>query len=149
VLGNASPNLVAVRRWIESWGHEACLIVDSDDMPGLLRSADLVLGAGGVSLYERMACGVPSVTVQLAENQAANIALGARHGATLSAGPIEAVTAESLAAIVLSLARSPEDRASQSRCGQTWVDGRGPLRVAEEMMRLVDGAAQARSSVAG
>lgn len=146
VLGGASPNLAAIRTRLEDWDGKARLIVDSDDMPSLIRSADLVLGAGGVSLYERMACGVPSVTLVLADNQAANVDLSARHGATVNAGTIGSVSIERLAESIFMLARSRQARMRQSQCGQAWADGHGPSRVAEAMMRLVDAGAEQRSA---
>lgn len=136
VLGVASPNIEDVRGALESWPGEARLFVEHMDMPGLLQTADLVLGAGGVGLYERMACGVPSVTLCLAENQAANIAVCRRHGATRDAGPIDQFSVERFADAVLSLARSRRERGQQSRRGQACVDGRGPERVADAMIRF-------------
>jgi len=136
VLGAASPNIEEVRDAVKNWPGVARLLVEHKDMPGLLQSADLVLGAGGVSLFERMACGAPSVTICLAENQAANIAVCRRHGATKDAGPIARISAEALADDVFGLAISAAQRLRQSRCGQTCVDGHGPERVAEAMTRL-------------
>jgi len=143
VLGADSPNLRDTRMYVEALGEKAQLLVDHRDMPGLLASADMVIGAGGVSLYERLACGVPSVTLCVAPNQALNIAVCERHGATTNGGPIEAQTTDGLADTVLSLACNWTAREDQSRSGQACVDGHGPQRVADAMMRL----AQTRSSL--
>jgi UDP-2,4-diacetamido-2,4,6-trideoxy-beta-L-altropyranose hydrolase len=50
------------------WRHR--FLSDIRDMPGLLVEADLVIGAGGSSSWERCCLGVPTVVLVLADNQA-------------------------------------------------------------------------------
>jgi len=45
----------------------------ANQIAGLYRSHDLALGAGGVALLERMACGLPGMVLSQAANQDANI----------------------------------------------------------------------------
>ena len=48
---------------------------NSDDLAPLMREADLVVSAAGITLYELCAVGVPTVAVPIVDNQLAN-ALG-------------------------------------------------------------------------
>ncbi|MDQ0466096.1 UDP-2,4-diacetamido-2,4,6-trideoxy-beta-L-altropyranose hydrolase [Caulobacter ginsengisoli] len=45
------------------------LHVDSQDMAGLMSRADIAIGAGGASLWERACLGLPAVTLIVADNQ--------------------------------------------------------------------------------
>lgn len=45
------------------------LHVDSQDMAGLMAPADIAIGAGGASLWERACLGLPAITLIVADNQ--------------------------------------------------------------------------------
>jgi spore coat polysaccharide biosynthesis predicted glycosyltransferase SpsG len=109
------------------------LVSDAPDMLPLLAEADLVIGAGGVSLLERMAAGVPSVTLVLADNQRLAVAGAARRGATLDGGRGDgAVTVTALRAL---LADGPA-RAAMAAAARQTVDGQGAARVAARLIAL-------------
>ena len=57
-----------------------------DYMPTLIARADLVIGAGGSSNWERCALGVPALVAILADNQAPVVHALARAGAIRTAG---------------------------------------------------------------
>ena len=67
VIGKANPDISFIRKICQrkNWNFH-CQI---DYMPSLISEADLVIGAGGSSNWERCALGVPAVVVILAENQ--------------------------------------------------------------------------------
>jgi UDP-2,4-diacetamido-2,4,6-trideoxy-beta-L-altropyranose hydrolase len=69
VIGNANSDIIAIKEMCatQSWGYH-CQV---DYMPTLIAQADLVIGGGGSSNWERCALGVPALVVILAENQAA------------------------------------------------------------------------------
>ena len=69
VVGQANPDNAAINKKCDSlkWGYH-CQV---DYMPTLIAQADLVIGGGGSSNWERCALGVPALVVILAENQAA------------------------------------------------------------------------------
>ena len=68
VVGQANPNNEAIKKKCDDhhWGYH-CQV---DYMPTLIAQADLVIGAGGSSNWERCALGVPALVTILAENQA-------------------------------------------------------------------------------
>ena len=63
------------------------LHIDARDMAGLIAAADIAIGAGGSSAWERSSLGLPSLTVIVADNQRENTAALAREGATLAIAP--------------------------------------------------------------
>lgn len=100
----------------------------------ILSQADLAIGSGGVSLVERLAAGVPTVTVTIAENQRAAVTGFARAGATIDAGSASEIWPEALAAVVEDAIASPERLREISRKGGEIVDGRGPERVVAALL---------------
>lgn len=112
------------------------ILADVDDMAPLLGEADLVVGAGGVSLYERMAAGVPSVSLKIADNQQMLIESSAREGATHFAGDASSVSVSDLADCIEALCADKDRRQRMSDRGRAMIDGRGAERVAEAIMRV-------------
>ncbi|MEK9662658.1 MAG: hypothetical protein VW644_13165, partial [Alphaproteobacteria bacterium] len=109
------------------------LVIEAPDMAQLLAESHFVIGAGGVSLMERMAAGVPSLTMQLADNQRLFVTGAARLGATLDGGA--AVDARCTAMLGDILANGAA-RAAMAATGRRIVDGRGAARVAERLLTL-------------
>lgn len=116
------------------------------DMARLLRSADLVIGGGGVSLLERLASAVPSVTLCLADNQRAYVGGAVRAGATADGGMLPQVSAADLAEGILLLANDPQRRQDMAEAGHRLVDGRGAERVAGVLRGLAERHAMAAGS---
>lgn len=69
VLGKHAPHQQAVRAALQTLGIPGDLHIDTPRMPCLVADADVAIGAAGVSAWERCALGLPTLLVQLAENQ--------------------------------------------------------------------------------
>jgi UDP-2,4-diacetamido-2,4,6-trideoxy-beta-L-altropyranose hydrolase len=130
-LAASAPHLTSIREQVNRLKCGTCLI--DADMAACYATADLASGGGGLSLLERMAMGVPSISITLAENQRQQIALCAKRGGTLDAGYVKDVQVPELAATISSLMRSREQRAVVSRRAQEAVDGLGAARCARAM----------------
>jgi UDP-2,4-diacetamido-2,4,6-trideoxy-beta-L-altropyranose hydrolase len=97
----------------------------------LLAHADLAIGAGGGTMWERMCMGVPSVVVSIAQNQRpASEALG-QASLVRYAGHFDHVTATDLARSLQELIHDPQELLDLSTRNQLQVDGLGARRVAE------------------
>jgi len=127
-LGAAAPHRAAVAARCAALG--ARLHIDAADLRPLLAAADLAVGAGGVSLYERMAAGLPSIAIAIADNQQAAIAGLAAAGAVIDAGPVSALNPETLATIIDAAMGDADRRRTLSTRGRALVDGQGAARVA-------------------
>ena len=147
-IGSAAPHLAALRRRAEASRHRVEIQPDARDMAGLLADCDIAIGAGGVSLYERLAAGAPSITILAAENQRLGVEGVVRAGATLCLGTAAEASAERIAAAVARLAGQPEERARLARAGRALIDGRGAERVAAAL-RAFAGKAQAAMGARG
>jgi UDP-2,4-diacetamido-2,4,6-trideoxy-beta-L-altropyranose hydrolase len=126
VLGPAAPHLAEARAAANSRVH---VHVGSEDMPRMMTEADLSIGAGGVTAWERCCLGLPSIVVTLAENQARTIAVIAEANAGISAGPVSANTRDRLINILQELLSDAHRRRAMARAAADLVDGEGGRRV--------------------
>lgn len=134
VIGSGAPHRAATEAAVEKMRGQASLLVDVQDMAALLRSADLVIGAGGVSLFERLALGLPSITFEIADNQRRFIEGAVKMGATVFGGVMGETNAKTVASMVHGLMKDRRARAGLRARGWALVDGRGADRVARHLV---------------
>lgn len=94
------------REKIEQYCHDnenVTLHIQTTKMAQLLFEADIAIGAGGVSLWERCYLGVPSITLVVAENQKEIAEKAAADGLTLLAGTAQQDNLECLEGLLLQL----------------------------------------------
>jgi UDP-2,4-diacetamido-2,4,6-trideoxy-beta-L-altropyranose hydrolase len=133
VVGRANPHRSAIEQYCS--GHARFrVVVQSDAMAHLIAEADLAIGAGGSSLWERCCLGLPALVIANAENQHEVARSAAEAGCCLYGGPAEAVMEESLDAMLKVLIDNPPLRKLLSEAGLAMVDGYGCGRVARQML---------------
>jgi len=133
VLGDQAPSLPALRERAKT-DCGVRLHVDTHAMAELMSQADLAVGAGGSSTWERATLGLPTVTVMLADNQRPMAEAMARVGLTLA---VDAGAADFEAQLVAAVRRLIDDAALRR-----WLfeapchacDGLGAERVAEALL---------------
>jgi hypothetical protein len=103
-------------------------------LAALMATADLAIGAGGVTMWERMCLGLPSVVISTAENQLPASRALADIGCIQYAGHWAEARAQGVARLVKSLVGSPADLARLGRECKALVDGYGASRVAEALV---------------
>lgn len=125
VLGAAAPHLESIRAQIDAMPQQARLHVEAHDMPALIAAADLGIGAGGTSTWERCCLGLPSLLLVIAENQRAVAeAVAAAGAARVIPGPQEALAGQ-IAAAVSELAGDAAALCHLSARAAALCDGRG------------------------
>ena len=139
VIGGAAPSLRALRAMARAKRGMA-LHIDTRDMAGLTSAADLAIGAGGSSVWERCCLGLPSVILVLADNQRPNALALAGVGAAVVIEANDAGFEARLQAVVGALAASSDDRRGLSRSAAELCDGLGANRVADRVLALVASA---------
>jgi UDP-2,4-diacetamido-2,4,6-trideoxy-beta-L-altropyranose hydrolase len=108
-----------------------------DGLAEELSSTSVAVLAGGITLYEACALGVPSVAVALNRAQHVTIRALARRGATVDAGLATAEgTIRRVAREVERLTGDAAARRRMSRAGRRLVDARGAARVASRVRQL-------------
>ena len=76
-------------------------------MADLMISADLALGAGGTTTWERCCLALPSIVVCLADNQRDTINALEKKGAIINAGNAESLSANKLSGMIYDLLDNP------------------------------------------
>jgi len=105
---------------------------DLPSLAPLMASADLAIGAGGATSWERLCLGLPSIVVTLASNQVPIAEELARRGLVRWVGDREHIDPGRVAAEVASVVREGLDPAWSESCLAA-VDGRGVERVCRAM----------------
>jgi UDP-2,4-diacetamido-2,4,6-trideoxy-beta-L-altropyranose hydrolase len=133
VLGGGAPHLAAVKAQVAAQPEQFRLLTDVADMAGTMVVADLVIGAPGISTWERGCLGLPSLLVGIAENQRANAAIVESAGAGIVAGFLtdedRASVGQRLADALDGLAAAPTRRREMALAAAGLCDGRGTQRV--------------------
>ncbi|HEY3813405.1 MAG TPA: UDP-2,4-diacetamido-2,4,6-trideoxy-beta-L-altropyranose hydrolase [Caulobacteraceae bacterium] len=107
------------------------------DMAALMAQADLCVGAGGASVWERCTLGLPTVLVVLADNQAGVGKWLANHGAVDLADARAPDFDASFDRAFTGLMRSPDRVARLAAKSAELCDGLGAPRVAEAFLEIV------------
>jgi UDP-2,4-diacetamido-2,4,6-trideoxy-beta-L-altropyranose hydrolase len=130
-LGSAAPSLGAIETLDD---RRVLLHVDTPDMARLMKDADLAIGAGGSSVWERACLGLPGVTVILANNQRELALRMQADGLTVAVHAAGEEFESSLSAAHGQLAGDQVLRAAISTRLAALCDGLGAHRVAEMML---------------
>jgi UDP-2,4-diacetamido-2,4,6-trideoxy-beta-L-altropyranose hydrolase len=127
VIGSANPDMLAIKSMCitKNWGYH-CQV---DYMPTLIARADLVIGAGGSSNWERCALGTPALVVILAENQAVIALALDSAGVVINLGWNTNMQATDYATALYAI--TPQRLASLSEHASRLVDAKGVQRVVE------------------
>ncbi len=97
----------------------------------LMMQADISIGGGGTTIWERMCLGLPSIVVSTAENQRPSSEALAEAQLIHYAGHFSDVKKEDLTQHILQLCRAPDGLAEMSAKIQLQVDGLGALKIRE------------------
>jgi UDP-2,4-diacetamido-2,4,6-trideoxy-beta-L-altropyranose hydrolase len=141
MLGHAAPWIEDVRRRAAGLPVPGRVHVGVADPWELMAAADLAIGAPGTTSWERCCLGLPSLLLEMADNQKFNARILAASGAAEVVGTVPAVTAADLAAALkrLTPARLRELSTKAAAC----CDGGGVDRVVAEIEHAVAAATPA------
>lgn len=107
------------------------------DLQRMMTEADLFVGAGGGTSWERAAMGLPTICIAVSNNQQANGEAMATAGAHVYLGAREEVSVEQLRQAVGFVADNQGIRQSLADRSRQLVDGRGAQRVAAALAGAV------------
>lgn len=136
VVGPHTASLPEMQR-LAARDRRVTLHIGTQGMDLLCARADLAVGAGGSSTWERCAVGLPTVLVVVADNQEPGARAMADAGA---AEVVDARTPDFEAAFdraFTGLMRSPERRGRMGRTAAELCDGLGAARAADEFLQLI------------
>jgi UDP-2,4-diacetamido-2,4,6-trideoxy-beta-L-altropyranose hydrolase len=137
VVGASNPN----RHGIEQWCRERLNTIFHCQIPyiaTLMAEADLALGAGGSTTWERCCLGLPAIVIAVADNQVNVAQATAEAGCISFLGKSADVSPENLAEAVRRLAENEEELHAIATRGMALVDGYGVERVGAALRRMLD-----------
>ena len=105
-----------------------------NDMAARMASADLAVGAGGTTTWERCAVGLPSLVISVAENQVSIAREVEQLGIGKYLGSAEDVTVAQIMDEIERLQENPEMLLSMRQKAQDLVDGKGVERVGQVLL---------------
>jgi UDP-2,4-diacetamido-2,4,6-trideoxy-beta-L-altropyranose hydrolase len=136
VLGAGASSLPGLRA-LAARDPRLALHVDSQDMPRLTLEADLAVGAGGSSSWERCVLALPTLLLVLAANQGEASQALAEADAVLALDVAEPGFEAAFATELCRLLADPALRDRLSAASAAVCDGRGAARVAAHFLDLI------------
>jgi UDP-2,4-diacetamido-2,4,6-trideoxy-beta-L-altropyranose hydrolase len=134
VLSSQSPALKKIEAHCNINPNKT-LHINTTKMAELIRAADLVFGAGGMTSWERCCLAAPSVLVQVADNQIGNIEGLTKTHAARFLGMAEDFHARQVREILQDLIEDPAKVRSMSQASRRLCDGQWISRLIEMLSR--------------
>ena len=104
----------------------------------IMVGSDIAISAGGFTLYELAAIGVPTVGIALWENQRPNVAALGDRGIVVPLYYHDGMAFDAqLAAVIEELVRDPGRRRERAQAGQAFIDGQGARRTARAIFAAI------------
>ena len=148
VINPASPHAAAVRRQVQGHGN-LTLHEGLPSLAPLMVQADLAIGAGGATSWERCCLGLPALVVTLADNQTPIAAELHRRGLIRWLGDQASVTVATLKTALLDILQDGEHLTQWSSRCRALVDGQGTEQVAELLLLNAETPLMARPAHLG
>ena len=136
LLSGANPRREEIQQWVRDEGAGIRLIMNATETASIMESADLAVMAGGMTVFETAALGIPAVILPIADNQKMIADAWQQSGYAVNLGTFQNLSEEVLQRGVSALMKDPELRCSMSMAGRSMVDGMGAGRVARALLSL-------------
>ena len=136
VIGSLSPALPQVKKLAAEFAGRVIIHQNVSKMAELMSACDLAISAGGSTLYELCACGVPSISFAYADNQCPNTEGFAKEGIIPYAGDWrkdEVAVLKNFAEYLSHMQLAAQRLAQQQKMRQV-VDGKGAERLAAALI---------------
>ena len=127
-----NPRLGDIINWKETNNKvNVKVLIDEEEIARWMSCMDMAITAGGTTAFEIAAMGLPSLIIQIAENQRGNAIAFNDENAALFLGAIEDMSPSYLEGQVARLVGNPQLRRSMSETGKALIDCFGAKRVAK------------------
>lgn len=137
VTSSLNPNLMELELFCKK--RNVAVYVDVADMANVMRKAKVAISAGGSTLYELCACGVPTITYSFVDNQLGNVNAFSQKKLMPYAGDYRC-SSENVIANIVSTCKDYLNRSDHlidiSQKARALCDGTGAIRVAREIIKM-------------
>ena len=128
IMGARAPHLKNVKQKAQKSHHEVTIHAGVDNVASLMADADICIGAGGTTSWERCCLGLPSVVIEIADNQQKIIHELSRAGAIYAGGHFSELSPEKLYDILSEFLHEPDRLVKMSHAAADVCDGSGVKR---------------------
>lgn len=140
VLGAQASELDSVKRVINEINagdvHSVMLHQDVSNMAQMMLDADLAIGAGGTTSWERCCVGLPTLLIELADNQKDVVKALAKQGSVISLGGYDKFNVDGFIQQLKELLKYVDTVFDMSQKAFEVCDGRGADRVLQQVEKL-------------
>lgn len=130
VVGLSNPNKKIIKKLCAT-SSNTLYHHQIDNIATLMNSADLSIGGGGSTTWERCCLGLPSLVSILSEDQLELTEVAAKNGYVINMGWANSLSTKNYINAIKNL--DPKTLVIMSKKGMQLVDGNGTLRVANEI----------------
>lgn len=142
VIGSGCQHLPAIKHAVETLmqqGNDVTLHMNVSNIEQLMLQADIAIGAGGTTSWERCALGLPTILIEVADNQKDNANVLQSHGCVFNLGWYEDVTPHSVNTVVSGFIKDPKAVKLMSDNAFDICDGKGVQRIVPYIIPPIDG----------
>ena len=130
ILSGTAPHLARVKELMKQFPSTR-LFPDVNNMSALISKADLAIGAGGISSWERCCLGLPTVSITVSDNQALINKNLDDIGAVCHIGEYQKIDSEKLTNSIETFHVNPNKLTDMSRKARRVCDGLGANRLVD------------------
>ena len=128
VIGNTNPHRKKLEKLIDHCPNIK-LHVQSNNMAKLMSKADLAIGAGGSTTWERCCLGLPSLVISVEKNQEHSAETLNQEGYLIYLGKNQTVTSRNILTKIYSIQNNRKKLMTFEEKGKQLVDGNGVKRI--------------------
>lgn len=139
IVGASNPHLESLKNAILSAPCSMHILKNVENIADLMAWADIAVSAGGITCWELVFMGMPSVLVAIAKNQVFNTSELQAIRAALTSANANGTAMDDFVRLIGSLILDPELRREMSGKARSLVDGMGAKRVVEAIETLDNG----------
>jgi len=135
IVGFSNPHFDSLKKASMTGSSKIKLVQGTDNMPDLMRWADIAVSAGGSTCWEMAYMGLPNIIIVIAENQARIAEELAKKDISVNLGRSDTLGPRRLKLEIEHLLADSARRAAMSEMGQKLIDGYGVSRVVQELSK--------------
>ena len=137
IAGRYNKNIPELLKLQSEYPENIFVFQNVDNMAELMQQCDMAISAGGTTLFELCACGIPTVCFGFADNQLELIRMLGEQNVMINIGDIREgmkEKIEELAAETFGLLKNKTLRGQYSSKMSAITDGKGALRIADKIL---------------
>ena len=126
----SSPEIHQLVQKIDKEGnHQITLLTEVSNIDELMLNSELAIGAGGTTSWERCCLGLPTIIIELADNQIYSATQLDKLGAAINLGWHEKVKESDISNLIKTLCHAPQQIISMQNVALKICDGLGANRI--------------------